>query len=417
MTAGGEPVGGTTAGGRSFFDRRPWIAGVFVLGTYGIVAVSLILVSIEPRFATPWWITTLLGVAGMCLLWFRARNPQLTLAIAIALGLVSLAVGTGAESLLVLIALYGLGVRRAAVVAWTWFAVTTVCAALAAWIFAARLSTGPSLWGSPPVTPRDVTLDAVLVFAAAFAVLLITNLWGTSAGQRRRYVGALVERAEQLARERDQQAEIASARERERIAREMHDVIAHSLSVMIAMADGAHESADARPDEAKIAIGRVAETGRRTLGEVRRLLGAVQGEQGEGMPMTAPQPDALHIDALVAEFRQAGLPVRLTVSGAPSDDPAVGLTAYRLVQESLTNVLRHARGVASVGVELSWTPGEVRIVVRDQSARAVSSGATGRGILGMRERVALFDGSVDAGPHDDGGWQVSARLRWEEERG
>lgn len=414
MRAEHDPAIASGAGVRSFVERRPRVAGAIAPAFYGIVALCLILVSLEPRFATPWWITVPLGIAGLVLLVFRARHPQLTLAVAIVLALVSVAVGTGAESVLVLIALSGVGVRRPAPVAWLWFTVATVCGALAAWIFGTRLASGPSLWGSPPVTPRDVTVDVALAFAVVLALLLITQLLGTGAGQRRRYVAALVDRAERLARERDQQAEIATARERERIAREMHDVIAHSLSVMIAMADGAHESVDARPDEARTAIGRVAETGRRTLGEVRRLLGSVRAEQGVGMPVDAPQPGARHIDELVAEFREAGLPVQLTVSGKASDDPALGLTVYRLVQESLTNVLRHARAVERVRVELSWSAGEVMILVRDRSAVAVSSGSTGRGILGMRERVALFDGSVEAGPLDGGGWQVSALLRWEE---
>src|SRR5690606_20985517 len=120
----------------------------------------------------------------------------------------------------------------------------------------------------------------------------------------------------------------ARALERERIAREMHDVIAHSLSVMIAISDGAHAAVDGSPKQAKEAIGRVAETGRRTLGEVRRLLGSVRADSGVAH---APQPDARQLAALAQEFVAAGLPVRLTVSGEPSSDPALGLTVYRIV--------------------------------------------------------------------------------------
>jgi signal transduction histidine kinase len=234
------------------------------------------------------------------------------------------------------------------------------------------------------------------------------------AGQRRRLLSTLVDRAQRLARERDQQAEIATARERERIAREMHDVIAHSLSVMIALADGARAAADDRPGEAKDVMGRVAQTGRRTLGEVRRLLGSVRGDPSDPA-LHAPQPDASQLAALVAESVAAGLPVRLTETGPRPGDPAVGLSVYRIVQESLTNVLRHASDVEDVSVEVAWSTDAVSVVVRDRSAPVAPADGAGRGILGMRERAALFDGEATAGPHSGGGWQVRARLHWEEE--
>ncbi|MFB2585373.1 sensor histidine kinase [Herbiconiux liukaitaii] len=431
--------------------RRPWIADAVVFAGYGLVVVCLALVSLEPRFGTPWWAPTLLGVAGLALLALRVRWPLPALAGAIVVAVLSLAVGTGAECLLVLITLYGVGLRRPAHVAWVCTGVAIASGALGAWVFTTRLASGPSLWGSPPVTPRDAAVDWALSFAAVVVLLLLASLLGTTAGGRRRRVAALEERAEQLARERDQQAEIASARERERIAREMHDVIAHSLSVMIAMADGAHAAAEERPDEAKIAIGRVAETGRRTLGEVRRLLGSVRGDDPAGEnptpanptaesptagsppahPFQSPQPDATRLPALVEEFSRAGLPIRFTVSGPPSTDPAIGLTVYRIVQESLTNVLRHARGVRDVEVTVAWIDGDVTILVRDHSATPGSPRDAGRGILGMNERVALFGGTVEVGPVEvgpvegsavevgpqgGGGWRVSARLPWEEER-
>lgn len=416
MTAapsGSSPV--RPIGLRGALRRRPWIAHATVVGGYLLVAVGLGLISLEPRFGTPWWATVPLAVAGLGVLATRERFPVPALAAAIVLTLLSLAVGTGAEFLLVLITLHGVGVRRPATIAWVCTGVTMAFGALGALVLTRRMAAGPSLWGSPPVTPRDPVLDWALASAAAVVVLLIAALLGTGAGQRRRYVAALVERAEQLARERDQQAEIAGARERERIAREMHDVIAHSLSVMIAMADGAHAASDERPEESRIAVARVAETGRRTLGEVRRLLGSVRGERGAIDPAHSPQPGAAELPALVAEFADAGLPVRFTTSGAPAVDPTVGLTVYRLVQESLTNVLRHARDVEWVRVVVSWTDDDVTATVTDHGSAAAPPRDAGRGILGMRERVALFDGSVEAGPRAGGGWQVTARLQWEED--
>lgn len=389
-------------------------ANIAAFASFAVVAVFLGALSIDPRFGTEWWIAGLLAIAGLVTLAVRARHPLLALCGASALALISLAIGTGAECLLVLLVLYGATVRLSPVAAWIGFVGTTLFGALGAWIFASRLATGPSLWGSPPLTARDGLLDWAVICAIFVVSILVVTLIGTSVGQRRRYVDALIERAEQLARERDQQALLASARERERIAREMHDVIAHSVSVMIAIADGAYAAADQRPAEAKRAIGRVAETGRRTLGEVRRLLGSVRDEEGEVDGMHAPQPNATQLNALVEEFLDAGLPVWCTVSGPPSPDPAVGLTVYRLVQESLTNVLRHASAVERVTVTVAWAAQSVLITVRDSGSVTVPAGQAGRGILGMRERVALFDGSIEAGPHCDNGWQVTACLQWED---
>lgn len=394
--------------------RSSWMLRTIAPAVYLAVAILLALVSAEPRFATPVWVTAALAAGGVAVLAARARHRLPALAGALLLAVLSLAVGTGAETLLVVIALYGIGVHRSGVVAWLCFVVALAFSAVGAWVFTARLAKGPSLWGSPPVTPRDMTADWIFTLAAFAVVLLVTILLGTSSGQRRRYVDALVERAERLARERDQEAEIAVARERERIAREMHDVIAHSLSVMIAISDGAHAAADERPAEAKVAIARVSETGRRTLGEVRRLLGGVRRPPHEAAPTYLPQPDVTQLPALLDQFRAAGLPVRQEVTGRPIDDPAVGLTVYRIVQESLTNVLRHSRDVMAVQVSLTWTREAVTIIVEDSSAPAGDPQHAGRGLVGMAERVALFDGSVEWGPREGGGWRVEARLEWGE---
>ena len=393
--------------------HRATAGDVLALGGYLLVAVTLAVISLEPRFGTPWWIPLLLGLAGAAVLVVRRRHPLPAFGAAVLLALPSLAAGTGAEALLVLVTLYGAGVRRSAAAAWGCTAAALVGGAAAAVVFTRRLAAGPSLWGSPPVTPRDPLGDAVVAAAVVAVVVLITVLLGTGAGQRRRYVSALLERADRLARERDQQAEIASARERERIAREMHDVIAHSVSVMVALADGANAAALDRPDVARDAVARVAETGRRTLGEVRRLLGTVRDDGSEAV--RTPQPDASRLPALIDESATAGLPVSLTVTGTPVDDSAVGLTVYRIVQESLTNTLRHARGTEEVRVVVAWSDEDVAITVRDRSAPA-APGGSGRGILGMRERTALFGGELHSGPCADGGWEVRARLRWREDR-
>ena len=141
------------------------------------------------------------------------------------------------------------------------------------------------------------------------------------------------------------------------------------------------------------------------------MLGGVrEGDRGSAQEH-APQPDASRLATLAAEFVAAGLPVRLTVAGTPSTDPGLGLTVYRIVQESLTNVLRHAKRVGSVTVTVTWTEGEVTILVRDAGALIPPGSEEGRGILGIRERVALYDGTIETGPHAEGGWRVFARLR------
>lgn len=382
------------------------------LVAYGILALGLAVLSLEPPYATPLWVMVLLAAGGFATLVLHDRHPHFAFAAAIVLAVLSLAFGSGAEGLLAVIAMYSAGVRSRAGIIWVLFGVAALCGSLGALALTLRGTIAPPILGlQPPMAPRDTVLDWMNYYVVILVVLLIATLLGTSIGHRRRYIAELVHRAEQLARERDQQTETARAHERERIAREMHDVIAHSLSVMIAISDGAYLAIDARPVEAKEAIGRVAETGRRTLGEVRRLLGTVHVDNPGAEH--APQPDASRLAFLMKEFISAGLPVTLTVTGQPVSDPALGLTVYRIVQESLTNALRHARDVESVAVSVGWEQKSVTIVVQDLSAEPFAPSETGRGLLGMQERVAMYDGEMTAGPHARG-WRVFARLRWED---
>lgn len=398
--------------------RRLNLTDAALTAVYLLIVCGLGALSREQPYATPLWAIVLLAICGLVVLRGRRRSPYLAFAGAMVLTLLSFAIGTGAEGFLVMVALCSIGVTRSARVAWIYLAITMLFGALGAAILAFRIRFGPSLWGvTIPTDDRDSFLDWANCYAIIAAITLIVTLIGMNAGHRQRYIGALMNRAEQMERERDQQAEISVARERERIAREMHDVIAHSLSVMIAMADGASASTTQRPDEAKLAINRVSETGRRTLDEVRRLLGTVRGDEESSLSDHKPQPDASQLPALVADFAQAGLPVRLEMTGTPTDDPALGLTVYRIVQESLTNVLRHGRGIRSVSVKTSWSKQQVSILVEDSSAPTGVAPASriGRGILGIRERAALYDGVVEAGPLGGGGWRVLVRLQREEQ--
>jgi signal transduction histidine kinase len=396
--------------------RYPWLSDAVTAGLYGLLAAGLALIFANPPLRTPVWFTLALLVAGIATVLFRRRRPVLMLAAAIVLCVLSLAGGTGAETVLTLITLHAVGTYRSALTAWASYLAASVVACGAAWILIVRANDGLPLWEplAPPTSADPVNdwLNAALVMLVP---LLIAQLFGVNAGQRRRYVTALVDRAAQLERERDQQAQIARAEERERIAREMHDVMAHSVSVMVALSEGARAAAAEHPTDSRAAMEQVAETGRHTLGELRRLLGAVRTDGDTPALQHAPQPGAPQLTDLAAQFSRAGLPVRLQAAGPASTDPAVGLTVYRIVQESLTNTLRHAHGATDVTVAVAWSAGSVSIVVEDDAPAAPAAQPPGRGLLGIGERAALYAGSVVAGPMAGGGWRVSVRLFWTKE--
>ncbi len=219
----------------------------------------------------------------------------------------------------------------------------------------------------------------------------------------------LRERAERLEREREANARAAVAEERTRIAREMHDVVAHSLSVMVVQAEAAEEMISVDPERARKPLAAVQDTGRTALTELRRMLGVLR-EIEEG-PDLAPQPGLAGLDDLVAHVRDAGLPVTVRVEGEPRPLSATGdLQAYRIVQEALTNALKHA-GPARAEVLLRYEPSDLVIEVTDDG-RGFDPAADGRGhgLIGMRERVAVCGGEMSAGRRAQGGFEVLARL-------
>jgi signal transduction histidine kinase len=393
---------------RRYFQRHPWLTDSLVALVYLLIAAAFTIVAAVAPDLPPLWAFIVLGTAGTVIVLFRRRSPVLMFALSNVLLIIGSAVGTAAEALLPLLTIYAVSVYRSTRAAWVCFGAGVGAAILAGLVGAIRV---PTLFGAPPGASDDFDGTWLNAIISAIVFLLIATLIGTNVGSRQRYVAALLERAEQLARERDTQAEIAGARERERIAREMHDVIAHSLSVMIALAEGARATLPEHPDRAQDAIGRAAETGRRTLDEVRRLLGPVRGTAASRAVERAPQPGIDEVPALVAEFARAGLPVTFTTSGVPTRDPALELTLYRLIQESLTNALRHARQATAVVASLTWSTHSVELVVdNDGLGEAARVGEFGRGIIGMRERVALYGGELQAGPGPSSGWRVRATL-------
>jgi signal transduction histidine kinase len=239
--------------------------------------------------------------------------------------------------------------------------------------------------------------------------LLLLLAWslGHATRDRRLHLAALRRRAEDLERERDTQARLAAVAERARISRELHDVVAHGLSVVVLQAQGGAAELDRMPERTRQALGAIVDTGRLALAETRRLLGAL----GQDVAWVPP-PSVRRLPHLVEQVRAAGLPVELRIEGEPRPLPStVDLAGCRIVQEALTNTLKHAGVGAAATVVLRYGASALRVEVRDNGrGPSGTSDEPGSGLRGMRERVAVLGGQFHAGPADDGGFLVRARL-------
>jgi signal transduction histidine kinase len=244
--------------------------------------------------------------------------------------------------------------------------------------------------------------------AAGFAVAVVVG--GLYVGTRRAYLAALRDRAVRLERERDQSSALAAAEERARIAREMHDSVAHHLTVIVALSDGALRAVTRAPGDAADAMRDASATARQALAETRRLLGVLRADSGQ--EPRQPLPGLADVDDLLGRVRAAGLPVRYERSGTAADlPPAIELAVFRLIQEALTNTMKHAGPGASAAVRLQLAAAEVRVDVEDDGTGSDARSSTrGGGLTGMRERISAFGGDLDYGPRDPRGWHVSARL-------
>ncbi|MFJ6900616.1 sensor histidine kinase [Streptomyces hokutonensis] len=265
---------------------------------------------------------------------------------------------------------------------------------------------------------HDSAQPALVVFVLLSGMVAAALLLGIYIRTRGAYLASLRDRAERAERERDQLARLAVVEERARIAREMHDIVAHNLSVLIALVDGAASVQTRTPHQATQAMALAADTGRKVLGEMRQLLDVTRTEPGEAE--LHPQPGLEDLDGLVDEVRAVGLPVTVEMTGPRIPVPAsTGLAAYRVVQESLTNVLKHAGTAAAAHVRLEFTSEALKITVTDTGdttaetdTQNLSAPPGHHGLAGMRERVAVHGGAVQAGSHVGGGWQVNACLPW-----
>ena len=253
--------------------------------------------------------------------------------------------------------------------------------------------------------------SALVTFASLSGVVVAALVSGLYVRARRAHVAGLVERAARLEFERDQQALLAAAAERARISREMHDVVAHSLAVVVSLANGATAKLGRDPEQSREALESISELGRQALADTRRLLSVLRAE--ETIADRAPQPGIEQIADLVDHAAATGLAAALTVRGDPVPVAAgPALAAYRIVQEAITNTVKHAEAATTIAVELTWTPHCLQIAVTDDGhGTGQSAGSAGGfGLTGMRERAALYGGTATAGPGQHGGWEVNATI-------
>lgn len=391
-------VDGTIAGGYLFGCALMLVADAAppVVTESGSTAALLGFAAPE-YLAFPWVLLFILKVAVvfLSLLWRRKYPVSGLIAITVVATVADPMTGQAfADGTALVFALYAVPVYGSVVKGWIGLAIVTVGTAINSWIFDTQGFIGS--------------------FVPAFLFGLVVLLVGINLGNRRRYVAALVDRADRLERERDQLARIAVAEERERIAREMHDIVAHSVSVMVALSEGAARAAAGSPEAAARAMEQSAETGRSALTEMRRLLGALSADEPE--VGYHPQPQIADLPELVQEFRVAGIDVSLTTTGSPPADHSFELAVYRIVQESLTNTLRHAGMGARAEVTLQHEASVTQISIRDygpggaHQTPSLTHAGSGRGLRGLEERVRVFGGTLTAGPVPRGGWQVRAVL-------
>jgi signal transduction histidine kinase len=331
---------------------------------------------------------TLLAASSIALLWRRSR-PLVVLSAPLLASLVWDVIGLeGGPSLAIFVSLYGVGRYVEGL--------RTSRLALGAAFLVAIVN---DLIEGEPVSVMGLSL--VLVFVPWYV--------GRRIRGRREYLVLLEERAEYLERERAAAAQRAADEERTRIARELHDVVAHRVSMITVQAGAAQTVAGNDPERAVRAMKAVEEEGRQALHELRQVLGVLRADnEHEGL---APTPGLAAIPELVKEMSRAGVDVSLSNAGAPGELPAgVDLASYRIVQEALTNVLKHAGPSPEAEVRLYGDDQMLTIEVTDRGAGVSTLPGSGRGLVGMRERTALLGGTFEAGPRSGGGFRIMARL-------
>lgn len=371
-------------------------------------ALLITVVVLSASVYDPGWAHAALGAVMCAALVFRRVRPVPSFAVLAGCGLVQWATGLPLTpaGVLLLIGLYsvsGYGPR--------WASRAGLAVGFLGVALAATRDYPIAEWGVQTFVASVVSLSAVVIGSWAM---------GDVRRVRQAYVVELVERAHQAERERDQRAVIAAAEERARIAREMHDVVAHNLSVIVVQADGGRYAATQDPRAAADALKTIGETGRGALAEMRRLLGVLRttdDEDGDDQATVRnPQPGLGSLPELVTSVRQAGLPVEFDVAGPPRPlPPGPSLALYRVIQEALTNALKHAGPAARAQVRLAFDTDRLTARVTDDGRGAAApSDGLGQGLVGMRERMAMYGGTVTAGPASGGGWRVEVAMPYGE---
>ncbi|MFC1400982.1 MULTISPECIES: sensor histidine kinase [Streptacidiphilus] len=375
-----------------------------------VVALLLMLTSLGHAFAAHGPGLLLLNAALVLPLALRRTAPFPVFCVVAAVAFVQwLTVSGGMPSdVAVLLALHTVAVHCRRAQTWLAYGVCELGALLAALSWPGlnhRYGDGV------PMGQTDVIVNTIKVFLLFSGTVTTALVLGFNVRARRGRLASLEQRALDLERQRDQQAALAVAEERSRIAREMHDIVTHNLSVMVALADGAVYANPHAPERATAAMRQSAETGRQALTDMRRFLGVLRADEPEAL--RHPQPGIGQLEALVRQVRAAGLPTELAVSGATEAvSPGAQLTVYRVVQESLTNTLKHAAGATAARVAVQVEGASMTVEISDDGhSGAVVSDGEGHGLIGMRERAAAFGGGLTAGPGPGGrGWRVSATF-------
>ncbi|OAH11416.1 sensor histidine kinase [Streptomyces jeddahensis] len=389
-----------------FFRRHPtWVDGFWAVVLLGLAGVTYVRALESPLEKNPPVAYAPIALALCLAVALRRRMPEKMLLVAAAAGMAQLVLDVEVmpADFAMLVAIYTVasdGERWASRFA------------LVGGLFAAPLS--QLRW------PEESVSGAGHVLVTVFQTVPFVLAWvlGDSLRTRRAYLAQLEERAARLEKEREAQAKVAVAAERARIARELHDVVAHNVSVMVVQADGAAYVMDTAPDQARKALETISGTGRQALAEMRRLLGVLRTGEHEESGEYVPQPDVEQIEDLVEQVRTAGLPVDFKVEGTPRPLPSgVELTAYRIVQEALTNTRKHGGPNAGASVRLVYFDDGLGLLVEDDGKGAPhelfeEGGADGKGhgLIGMRERIGMVGGTLDAGPRPGGGFRISALL-------
>ncbi|MFE4195980.1 sensor histidine kinase [Paenarthrobacter sp. NPDC056912] len=397
---------------RRYFFKHPRAMDAVVVLCYVLLALPTIVTSIvEGKWLV---VALLLMIAGVLV--FRRRFPlQVVAAVAILEVAATILNPWGSNvSAGLWFALYAVAVSRPRIMALGVFGSASIPLSLL-YLF---------MWTSPSTAGalQDVPENFHLINNIATAVtIMLSNLLATGIGisvrQRREHEAEIAAWAART-------TQLGKVTERNRIAREMHDVVAHSLTVMISLSDGAAVVVQKDPDRAREVLSELSRTGRAALADMRRVLGVLRDDSGRPAPL-APLESGHNLGKLLDGFRTAGLPLHYAHTGpALPADPALQLTVYRIVQESLTNVLRYGRALSRVDVQVARDGDLVTIDVlddgrgtREGGGESVGSLGTGQGIAGMRERAGIYAGIVTAGPGNRGGWAVHAELRWNGDKG